>query len=302
MPPSKKLPAEVIGNLSKWVEMGAPWPGDHGVASAGTRKGELQITDKDRAHWAFQPIRRPAGARWAAWPAARCSPHFCRAPAAAGAGPSCRGPECVSGHFRPPFPDFRSSSPPHIFSSLLTLGAFRVFPRSALLCRAAGARRPGPRSRSPGNSETIRVRSRGERPGRDSGPGPGSGASVRVCLRLSSPSPSPSLPLSHARRPRPSPRTHRSAGGRRAAGAPASKLLEKPPRPAGRAGTRSAGSGPAGRVNARAVRSPFKAPHSGYRHAGPGPWPGPGAAVALTGTAAERLCRRCLGTVTVTVH
>ncbi len=58
MPPSKKLPDDVVANLSRWVEMGAPWPGDHAVASAGARKGEFQITDKDRAHWAFQPIRR----------------------------------------------------------------------------------------------------------------------------------------------------------------------------------------------------------------------------------------------------
>ncbi len=60
MPPSKKLPDEVVANLTKWVEMGAPWPGDHAVASSGVRKGEFQITDKDRAHWAFQPVHRPA--------------------------------------------------------------------------------------------------------------------------------------------------------------------------------------------------------------------------------------------------
>ncbi len=60
MPPSKKLPDEVVANLTRWVEMGAPWPGDHAVASSGVRKGEFQITDKDRAHWAFQPVHRPA--------------------------------------------------------------------------------------------------------------------------------------------------------------------------------------------------------------------------------------------------
>jgi hypothetical protein len=58
MPPSKKLPDDVIANLARWVEMGAPWPGGHDAASSGVRKGEFQITDKDRGHWAFQPIRR----------------------------------------------------------------------------------------------------------------------------------------------------------------------------------------------------------------------------------------------------
>ncbi|HWE40242.1 MAG TPA: PSD1 and planctomycete cytochrome C domain-containing protein [Isosphaeraceae bacterium] len=60
MPPSKKLPDDVVANLTRWVQMGAPWPGDHAVSSSGVRKGEFQITDKDRAHWAFQPVRRPS--------------------------------------------------------------------------------------------------------------------------------------------------------------------------------------------------------------------------------------------------
>src|SRR5262249_39311323 len=44
--------------LIEWVKMGAPWPHE---SKAGTpiRKGEFQITDKDKAHWAFQPIQRP---------------------------------------------------------------------------------------------------------------------------------------------------------------------------------------------------------------------------------------------------
>jgi mono/diheme cytochrome c family protein len=58
MPPSKKLTREQIDDLAKWVQMGAPWPG--GDAPVVTRKSEKPITDKDRAHWAFQPIRRPA--------------------------------------------------------------------------------------------------------------------------------------------------------------------------------------------------------------------------------------------------
>jgi len=65
MPPSQKLPAEVVNDLTRWVEMGAPWPGADAAASGAEpgpakRKGELQITDKDRSHWAFRPITRPA--------------------------------------------------------------------------------------------------------------------------------------------------------------------------------------------------------------------------------------------------
>jgi mono/diheme cytochrome c family protein len=64
MPPSKKLDREQIADLIHWVEMGAPWPKADQEAPApspsGTRKGAFQITDKDRAHWAFQPVRRAA--------------------------------------------------------------------------------------------------------------------------------------------------------------------------------------------------------------------------------------------------
>jgi hypothetical protein len=71
MPPTKKLAKEQIADLTRWVEMGAPWPG--GEKPAAARHAEFKITDKDRAHWAFQPIRRPSlptvtDATWAANP------------------------------------------------------------------------------------------------------------------------------------------------------------------------------------------------------------------------------------------
>jgi cytochrome c553 len=59
MPPSKKLPAQKIADLTQWIQMGAPWPGGEPIASSTIRRGEFQITDKDKAHWAFQPIQRP---------------------------------------------------------------------------------------------------------------------------------------------------------------------------------------------------------------------------------------------------
>lgn len=59
MPPSQKLRKEQIADLARWVKLGAPWPGGGTVVKT-PRKGEHTITDKDRTHWAFQPIQRPA--------------------------------------------------------------------------------------------------------------------------------------------------------------------------------------------------------------------------------------------------
>jgi len=67
MPPSKKLPDETVADLTRWVAMGAPWPGgaEAPVESAEkpghskVRRPGTPITDADRAHWAFQPVRRP---------------------------------------------------------------------------------------------------------------------------------------------------------------------------------------------------------------------------------------------------
>ncbi|MDR3635570.1 MAG: DUF1549 domain-containing protein [Isosphaeraceae bacterium] len=59
MPPSGKLPKEKVAALSKWVEMGAPWPGGEESAPAPVRRGPMQITEKDRQHWAFRPIVAP---------------------------------------------------------------------------------------------------------------------------------------------------------------------------------------------------------------------------------------------------
>jgi mono/diheme cytochrome c family protein len=74
MPPTKKLAREQVDDLTAWIKRGAPWPGADLTATTPTRKkGEMQVTDRDRAHWAFQPVKQPAVPRtknttWAANP------------------------------------------------------------------------------------------------------------------------------------------------------------------------------------------------------------------------------------------
>ncbi|HEX3658967.1 MAG TPA: DUF1553 domain-containing protein [Pirellulales bacterium] len=72
MPPTKKLPDALIADLTRWVQMGAPWPGSEHSQPAAPRKA-FEITDRDRAYWFFQPIARAsepkvANATWASSP------------------------------------------------------------------------------------------------------------------------------------------------------------------------------------------------------------------------------------------
>lgn len=57
MPPKNKLPAEVIANFKKWIEMGAPDPREGSVSHAGGGKREIDMA-QGRKHWAFQkPVK-----------------------------------------------------------------------------------------------------------------------------------------------------------------------------------------------------------------------------------------------------
>jgi mono/diheme cytochrome c family protein len=75
MPPSGQLSAKERAALTRWVEMGAPWPGTAAdpnataASSPAPHRGRT-ISDLDRAFWSFQPPRRPevpavADAGWA---------------------------------------------------------------------------------------------------------------------------------------------------------------------------------------------------------------------------------------------
>ncbi len=66
MPPGGKLSAAEIADFKTWVDTGAAWPG--GTVTAEAPKGK-RITDADRAHWAFRPVKdyAPPVVRSAAW-------------------------------------------------------------------------------------------------------------------------------------------------------------------------------------------------------------------------------------------
>ena len=55
MPPKKKLPAEVIADLEKWVAAGAIDPREGKAAAVST----IDVVE-GRKHWSFQPIAKPA--------------------------------------------------------------------------------------------------------------------------------------------------------------------------------------------------------------------------------------------------
>lgn len=56
MPPDKKLSEDEIDVLTRWVDLGAYWPDQDGVAAERIGPKE-KITDEDRKWWAFQKIQ-----------------------------------------------------------------------------------------------------------------------------------------------------------------------------------------------------------------------------------------------------
>jgi len=60
MPPkNKRLSDRQIGDLTAWVQMGAPWPVAASVASSRRKSSTSDITDQDRSWWSFRAIQRP---------------------------------------------------------------------------------------------------------------------------------------------------------------------------------------------------------------------------------------------------
>jgi cytochrome c553 len=57
MPPKSRLPVEEIAVLTKWVEMGAPWP-EESVTARATYAGAFDLAKRKAEHWCWQPIER----------------------------------------------------------------------------------------------------------------------------------------------------------------------------------------------------------------------------------------------------
>ncbi len=57
MPPRKTLSKQTINDLAAWIQKGAPWPGGDKVIAV--KQTEAEVTDKDREHWSFRPLKRP---------------------------------------------------------------------------------------------------------------------------------------------------------------------------------------------------------------------------------------------------
>jgi mono/diheme cytochrome c family protein len=59
MPPKTRLSEKQVADLVEWVKLGAPMPTNETSLAVAPARKEFQISDKDRAHWAFQPLKRP---------------------------------------------------------------------------------------------------------------------------------------------------------------------------------------------------------------------------------------------------
>ncbi|HBL44753.1 PSD1 and planctomycete cytochrome C domain-containing protein [Gimesia sp.] len=56
MPPDTRLKAEQIAALSRWVEMGLPWPDEKAPAASETAK-TFDLQQRKQDHWAWQPVK-----------------------------------------------------------------------------------------------------------------------------------------------------------------------------------------------------------------------------------------------------
>ncbi len=57
MPPGKKLSRLQIASLADWIDKGAVWPVGMTLGKGGPKLRGGPITDAERAHWSYQPIR-----------------------------------------------------------------------------------------------------------------------------------------------------------------------------------------------------------------------------------------------------
>ncbi len=74
MPPKSKLPNNEIAVLTKWVELGAPWPAEPAAAERGPAGADIapfDLAKRRGEHWCWQPItpQAPPAVKDETWPA-----------------------------------------------------------------------------------------------------------------------------------------------------------------------------------------------------------------------------------------
>ena len=69
MPPSGKLTATQIADLTEWVKRGVPWPKE--AATGGGVHEEFNLAKRRAEHWAWQPVKKktPPKVKQTDWPA-----------------------------------------------------------------------------------------------------------------------------------------------------------------------------------------------------------------------------------------
>jgi hypothetical protein len=69
MPPKRKLTDRQIAILTRWVQIGLPWPQSSVSAPTKAATGEFHIGDEQRRFWSFQPMKTvvPPAVRDSAW-------------------------------------------------------------------------------------------------------------------------------------------------------------------------------------------------------------------------------------------
>ncbi|WP_422925274.1 PSD1 and planctomycete cytochrome C domain-containing protein [Singulisphaera sp. PoT] len=88
MPPKSKLPEKEIATLTRWVELGAPWP-QHGPTSGGAKVLPFDIKERSK-HWSLQPVKpsTPPEVREKAWPSSPIDAYLLAALEAKGLKPA----------------------------------------------------------------------------------------------------------------------------------------------------------------------------------------------------------------------
>ncbi|MFO0818589.1 MAG: PSD1 and planctomycete cytochrome C domain-containing protein [Pirellulales bacterium] len=71
MPPKSKMPANEIAALTRWVEMGLPWPKEEPKKPGESSVNAFDLAARKAAHWCWKPVRKPAqpAVKNTAWPA-----------------------------------------------------------------------------------------------------------------------------------------------------------------------------------------------------------------------------------------